>query len=324
MDTLLNTKNNNEIELSFSNKMFSIFTLCFFQIKTLAKTPMMMFMIFGLPNILLLGLGVLLAESDLFVPGFGLPLILTVGIIFGHLYYSSSSTTLDNNFRLTKINPKMINFSIIITILVVCFLSFSFEFIVMITFTSLNLIFSVNWPFFGDAFNARDALIINWGSISWIQVMYFWLMTVILSFTFFTMFRVLFKTNQTFSMFVFSFFLYTLCFGHSTFGVFVRWQSDNNQIWSGSFEANPGAATMQYNKWSDYAALLTPQNFLNQVFYSMFYSGSTPLNPSANDAIPAFYNFFNWSDDPSYNYALVMPFIYLFGMFSFSFFVLKD
>lgn len=315
--------------LSFTDKVVSIFILFKLQTKTLFSTPVMVFMIFFLPSILLFGIGTIFPQSVIFVSGFGLPILLNVGIIFGYLYYSSSKTTLNKNYKLTKVNPNVMNISIFWTILFFSFLSISFEFIVMIVFTSLGWVFSVNWAFLSPESPSRDALIINWSKLPWFEILYFWLMTIVLSFSMFAMFRQVFDSNQTFSMFVFSFLLYTLFFGHVSVGIFVRPQ-DNGQLWSRTF-AEDGLPSVKYNKWSDFASLLSPQNFLNQTFFSMFYSGASPMDPSYNpgggeyyNILDAHYNYFQWSDDPSYNYALIMPYVYLVAMGSIAYGVVKD
>ena len=313
------------MKLPFERKVVLIFKLYILQLKTLLKMPTMVFITFFMPIIILLGMGVLLAEADLFVGVFGLPIILIVGIIFGYLYYSSSSSTLDKNFRLTKMNPRIINASIFFVILTICFFSSSFEFIVMIVFTSFNIIFSYNWPFMKGHFTVGDSLIINWSNLPWLMIVYYWLMTILLSFTFFAMFRIIIKDNQTFSMLVFSYFIYSLFFAHVAVATFNRFNWENGQLWSRDY-FNDGVSSIKYDSFSDYASLLTPQNFLNQTFFSMFWSGATHIDPSApaDFHIPAHYNFFNWSEESTYNYALILPYCYLVGMYIISFVLQKD
>jgi len=84
------------------------------QLKTLMKNPSMVFVMFFIPLIILIGLGILLATASTFVAGFGLPLILIVGIMFGYLYYSSNNTTIGLNNKLTRISEPMVNISILL------------------------------------------------------------------------------------------------------------------------------------------------------------------------------------------------------------------
>ena len=314
-------------EIPFGKRINSIFTMSLLQLKTLFSIPMMMFVIFGLPTIVLLGLGVLLSETAVFIGAFGLVPILIVGLIFGFLYYSSSKSTLHKNHLLTNMTPKILNFSIFFTILVVCFLSVSTELTIMIIFTSLGWVFSPTWAFLPSGTYIPSSLKINWSKLPWFSFIYFWLMTIILSYLFFSMFRVFFKDNQIFSMFVFSFFLYTLCFGHVT-GVVFDLVQDDGQLWSKTFKENYDKGeiirTIRYDSWSEYASFLTPVTFLNETFFTLFYSGATPLDPAIGKNLPEHFNFFKWSEDPSYNYALLLPYVYLIGMFTVSFGIFKD
>ncbi len=296
---------------------------------------MMIFIIFALPIILLFGLGVLLAESVLFVSAFGLPIIIITGLIFGYLYYSSTNTTFHKNHILTKTSSLLLLLSILMVILTFSFLSTSFEFILMITFTKINWIFNDSWVFASLKHPLPSSMSINWSSVPFGQVFYYWLMTLLISFAFFSLFRIFFKNNQTFSMFVFSFFLYTLCFGCVTTPTFDLIQSDG-QLWSRSFSKNTEMPTIQYDKWSDYTSFLTPEAFLNQTFFTILYVGAIPTKPviptdglnilfeTHSKVLPEHFVYFKWSDDPSYNIALILPFVYLAGMSFISFGVIKE
>ena len=311
----------NKKRMSFENVINVIFQLSFFQIKTLIKIPMMMFIIFGLPIIVLLGLGILINEASLFVPVFSLCTILMVGLVYGYLYYSSSNTTFSNNSNLTRNNLRLVNVSIFFTTLMFALLSISVELIVFISFTSLGWVFSSTWAFLPDGIPLPSSLSIVWKELPWAQIIYYFLMTITLSFLFFSMFRTLFKSNQSFTMFVFTYFIFTLCFGHSITPTFDLLQS-NGQLWSNSF--NNGNKTIEYNKWYSFASLLTPQSFLNQTFFTIFYSGAIPAKLDIGKQLPSHFNYFKWSDDISYNYALIFPFLYLVGMWFFSSIIIKE
>ncbi len=325
---------NKIINLSLEERINSLFSLYTLQIKTLFKTPLMIFITFAFPIILLFGLGILLSEATLFVSGFGLQIILITGIIFGYLYYSSTNTTFHKNHILTKTSSSTLLLSILMVILTFSFLSTSFEFIVMIVFTKMNWVFSESFSFVPPEHPVSSSMLINWSTVPFGQVFYYWLMTLLISYVFFSLFRIIFKSNQTFSMFVLSFFLYTICFGGVTIPTFNLIQSDG-QLWSKSFSETK-RPTIQYNKWSDYASLLTPESFLNQTFFTILYVGAIPTQPVSSmngfdalfethsNALPAGFTFFKWSDDPSYNLALILPFAYLLGMSFISFGVIKE
>ncbi|NQX83176.1 MAG: hypothetical protein HRS50_00475 [Mycoplasmataceae bacterium] len=251
------------------NKTNVIFNLVKLQFKTIYSSPVSLFILFGIPNLLLLGLGILIPVHSVLPSAFGLSITMMVGILFGNFYYSFKTSSFENNAKLSNIENRQKVFSIFISIFILVLLSMSLELTVLIFFESLDIVFMDAFWFFGES--NRESLNIIWKYMNYGNLYYFFIMSFFLNFVIFSLMRFCFKSGRTFQMFVLTYFLMVLIFGGV---VKPDYLSQFNGAPSNWYYATEGIIINPYKSWFNWMSFITPSYFLNQQMYSALRVGS--------------------------------------------------
>ncbi len=255
------------------------------QMKKMFKTPFMLFGIFGIPLILLFGIGSLVPSHSLLTPSFGMEAVIVAGIVFGDLYYNIENSTMKNNTNISNYGHK----TKLLTISLVCFtitlIAIIAEFIVFIIFESNGFFFMNEFVFFGrEHFQSLD---IEWSLIPWLNLFYYIVMNIILTICFFCFVRIFFKSNKGFIMFLLVYVLLLIIFGGILSYTFnsVELEVVNNKIYStGVLTSKNTYINETLNKqtkpiWGfdnlySLTKLFIPHFFLNQQLSVLFKTGS--------------------------------------------------
>ncbi len=255
------------------------------QMKKMFKTPFMLFGIFGIPLILLFGIGSLVPTQSLLAPSFGMEGIIIAGLVFGDLYYNIENSTMKNNTNTSNYGHKTKLLTISLVTFSITLIAITSELMIFIFFESNGWFFMDHFVFFGA--EHYQSLKMDWSLIPWLDLLYYVVLNIVLTICFFCFVRIFFSTNKGFIMFLLVYVLLEIIFGGligSTFNaneVVVV----NNKIYSTGTIASQDqlinnalnreqTSLWEFNSWYSFVKFFIPHNFINQQFVVLFKTGS--------------------------------------------------
>lgn len=310
--------------------------LVLLQWKTIFSSPILLFMIFAFPIILVCGVGALIPVRSLFAASFSLVMLLVIGIVYGNLKYSIDTSTFKSNSRLIVINEIQTVFSITITTMLVSFVAFNLELLIVVLFESNNFLFMSGFVFQGDtSWSSQDVV---WKSISWTGVYNFYFISFLLFLSTYYFADSFFKSYRTFSIFVLIWLIINLLFGGVMNSIWTIYDPNTKEFISNNRLSNNyrdvpyeeainwGNGSFNAKSWMSYIPILVPQWFNNQHYFYVFGSGAQYTGESfqtisgLTNNLPSHMDMFYWSNTDSFwNFTLLAPFVYsvcflLFGL----------
>lgn len=263
--------------ISFFGKLALLFKI---QVSKIIKTPMLLFGMFGLPLILLFGIGALIQDGAMFTPAFGILGIVVSGVIFGDLYFTIEHTTLEKSTSTSNYGHKTKLLAISIVTFCATFLAIFVELLVFCLFEAMDWFFMPSFVFFGP--EHYQSLTIELSTLQWGNVIYYISMNILLSLGMYIFLKNFFRTNKTFTMFLLSYVLLDLVFG----GVLVmnynvaqvtmvdgKLQSTGYLV-NDAVELGTADSPWVWTSWYQYTKFFVPHYFLNQQFATLLKQGS--------------------------------------------------
>ena len=291
------------------NHCYSLINIINLQFKSIVASNMMLFSIFLLPLIMMIGMGSLLPTSVLVAPVFSAIPMLIIGVVFSNLYFSLEKSTFKDNSKLSNVGRKT-------RIISMWIITFSFVTISQFINIILLIIFESNDVFFMDRFTFYSqtnyhALDIIWKDVQWGNFIYFVFMTQLISLATYTFTIQFFNDLRTFSIFLITYFFLVLIFGGVVSIMFLANQSftgeENyigtrdqynvggyvNLITDVSYDANGNiidfkyenvfippsvnedfSSAWQFSNFTQYLMFFLPNSFINQQFAGLFLTGA--------------------------------------------------
>ncbi len=276
-------ENNQSIPIERSErKVWAIQLANLFRLQSLKllRSPSMSFAIFGLPLILLFGIGALVPANSLLTPCFGMEAIVVAGIIFGDLHYNMEYSTLNKNASVMNYGHKTRLLSTSIVTLIVTLMAVFVEFAVLISFESMGKFFMSGFVFFGEYH--YQTLDILWKNLIWGDIIYYVIVNILLTISLFILVKNFFESNKTFIMFLLVYVLFDILFG----GILImNYNSaiiyeNGGKFYSSGILANNGVIlgtkknVWNWTSWYSFTKFITPNYFINQQFSTAFKVGA--------------------------------------------------
>lgn len=319
------------IRTSLSDRITRLHKLTKLQIKSIFSSGIVLAMVFALPVILLMGIGAMVRESNVFIPAFGISQIIIIGVMYSHLYYSTNKNVLSENLSLSKVTSWQRFISISIAIFIFAFASYLLELALFVSLESLHLLFMLGFVFEGDDGTYSYDLI--WSDAGWSGIFIYFLETFILTIAIYTIVAKLAKDKKSFTVFVFCYMIVFLCLGGIMTSDYQYYNTETGELISRKYRAlaneqNIPAAEINYNQtsdwhfadWVDWFSFFNPQWYVNQHFFfaPAFGSIGTEGNDIITDEVPglltmapAHFQAMYWSKiDQFWNYSMIAPFAY--------------
>ncbi len=319
----------------FLKHIYNIRNMFFLNIKVIFSIPILFFCIFVLPLILLFGLAILITETSLLSPAIGLMGILITGITFGYIYFSLENSTFKYNINSLNINKFDKISSIFLSTFVVIILSTLIQMAFFIIFESNNIIFMHQFIF--ESSDSRNSIDIRWKYVPWDQFIYYIFMSTSITFFLCVFVAKFIKKMTPFFIFVCIYFLYVLFFGG---------QVSQSFLWNTTISDDSGLASSEWllrreepfkiETFFDVCEYVCPHFWLNQNCglllrvgsisagqYDWNYGLILPEFDSFNPSLNPTTNYFQFTDEISWNLTIIMPPIYLISLFGSSLLILK-
>lgn len=318
-------ENNNQIEVTFFEHIKQIAKYMILQLKSVFSSPMLLFIVFGLPILFLCGVGIIVPTYSIWAACFSLPMIVLIGVTYANLKYSIDTSTFDGNISLTRMSFVHSIISIGSVLFIVSFLSFNIELVFLIICDSNNIIFMDRFIF--QKPDSVSVVEVVWSSVSYSTIYYFYIVTAVLTASTYYFASIFFRSYRTFSVFVFVWTLVCLMFGGILSCNWNYYDSHTGEIlsavvmddgWQNDYsKVHLNETSYEFDNWLSYTSFIVPQYFTNQHFFYTLNSGATQGTytwdgtSGVQSLSPANYSELYWSKyDEFWNFMLLAPWIY--------------